>query len=171
MPEKEIEKNQIRHTEKKSGSDQRENMKPTKQNTMPEKQSGPERTKQDLEQAGTPGTKELSTQSGDNSSKAVSVIDRSMGLREHLETLREAQSESMNLIDSTTSHLHGLMMSVAEDAKKNKDDVRSWARDNTLVVKQTVEVARELHKSMRIKLDTVRALHKISNDIAKDGKD
>lgn len=58
-----------------------------------------------------------------------------------------------------------LMMQVAEEAEKSKSDVRAWARDNHLVVKQTVEVARELHKSMRLKLDTVRVLHKISKDI------
>lgn len=165
MPEKKRKEGLIPNSEIKSASDLKSGTKKIETSTTQEKQNGAERIKTDLEPSGMPGTKELKIQSEDNSSKTVSVIDRSMGLREHLENLREAQSESMNLIDSTTEHLHGLMMQVAEEAEKSKSDVRAWARDNHLVVKQTVEVARELHKSMRLKLDTVRVLHKISKDI------
>lgn len=134
-------------------------------NMQSERENGEKITTTIIEKPGTPGTKELSTPKEESSSLVVSNTDRSMGLREHLASLRTAQSGSMNLLDSTTQHLHGLMMSVAEEAKNSRDDVRAWARDNTLVIRQTVDLARELTKSMRLKLDTVKALHKISKDI------
>lgn len=90
----------------------------------------------------------------------------STDLKGHLSNLREASSGSMNLLDNTTQHLHDLMITVASDAKEANPE-NAWARDNVLAVKQVVDVSRQLANVMRLKLDTVKALHKISLDIAK----
>ncbi len=138
--------------------------KSTGKNQSVTKQNGREKTKRDSGQTGTPGTTELSTQSEVSNSQAVSVIDPSMDLRDHLATLRMASSESMNYIDSTTTRLHELMISVGESLKTNEH--RAWANDNVLAVKQTVDISRQLNNTMRLKLDTVKMLHKISRDIS-----
>jgi hypothetical protein len=136
----------------------------TKTPITPEKSNGAEITENDTEPNGKPGTTALSTRAEKNSLPVERSTGRSTDLKEHLTTLREASSDSMNLMDSSISHLHGLMISVA-DEQIEKNPERHWAKDNVLVVTQTVNIARELHKSMRLKLDTVRALHKISLDI------
>lgn len=144
--------------------------KRTSSNVIGKPLNGTGATETSTESDGMPGTKELNTLSADNNLPVAFAIGRSMGLREHLENLREAQSGSMNLIDDTTLHLHGLMKQVSEESKEMQNSERHWARDNTLVVKQTVEIARRLHNTMRLKLDTVKALHKISTDIAKSNE-
>lgn len=169
MLEKEQHGRQTPPSEKKEKQPLASDTGKTQKKRQDEKLSGLAKTSQNTENSVTHGISESKTQSEANNLPVASETGRSMVLRDHLETLRTASSESMNLLDDTTLHLHGLMKQVAEDSK-DLTEQRPWAKDNVLVVKQTVEVARELHKSMRLKLDTVKALHKISKDIDESNK-
>lgn len=159
----------LQNGEKKTRSDQLIDIKNKNLSTIKEEPNGVVKIEIGSEPNGMLGMIESKTLNGGSSLPAVSATDRFMGLRDHLESLRQAQSGSMNLLDSTTQHLHDLMMSVGEEAKKDEEK-RPWARDNSLAVKQTVDVVRQLHNVMRLKLDTVKALHKISKDIDVEDK-
>lgn len=130
--------------------------------TRREESSGEEETESELENKTTPGTKELSIPK--QPSAAVSKQDRSMDLKEHLRNLREASSHSMNLLDSTNQHLSDLMNEL-KDNYKERNVERADPYRNKEVITQTVSLANQLHKNMKLKLDTVKVLHKISTDI------
>lgn len=129
-----------------------------------ENYSGLQITMSDSEDNGTPGTSEQNLPTVKANSLQESNTGRSTDLKEHLKNLREASSQSMNLLDSTTEHLHGLMKGLG----KNSEEANPMKADpyrNQMVINQTVNVANQLHKAMKLKLDTVKVLHKISTDI------
>ena len=138
------------------------------QKNQPEISGGQDLINRNTEKDGTLGMRELSIQNVGYNSLPVYDSDLSMDLRTHLQSLRAAQSESMNLLDNTTMHLHGLMHSVATNSNPSNTPPEQATK---MLVRNTVDLARELHKSMRLKLDTVKALHKISKDISETEKD
>lgn len=128
-----------------------------------EKSNGAEKTKHDSEPVGMRGTSELSTPNVEHNLPVEFETGRSMGLREHLRNLREANYKSMNYLDSMTEQLHGLMNEAGE---RESQPYAFPERINTIV-----GVARQLQNVMRLKLDTIKTFHLISKDIEEsDGK-
>ena len=113
---------------------------------------------------GIPGTKESRAPSESSNLPAASDKIPSTELKQHLEILTEGSSEFMNLLDSTNSHLHDLMLSLKKDHEENEED-KPWKANKTDTVNQTIGVARQLQNTMRLKLDAVKTLHKMHMDL------
>lgn len=110
------------------------------------------------------GTTKPNTPNESSNLPAVSETVRSTDFTQHLESLREESSDSMNLIDSTNAHLHELMKDLQEQQKQRNPE-RADPYRNKEMIQQTVSLASQLHRNLKLKVDTLKMLHKIASDL------